>query len=123
MGIFGGLSTPLGEKVDKTVIAKGTRVTGVIHTDILLMIDGEMEGEVHSSSNVSVSVNGAYHGKISAKHITVSGRMEGDIRCERLEILKNGVVNGEAVVRELTVEPGGRFFGQSSEAKPAESGA
>lgn len=118
MGIFSSLPASVGEKTDKTVIAKGTRITGAIHTDALLMIDGSMEGEIQSSSDVSIGLNGRYSGKLSAKHVLVSGQVDGDIRCDRLEVLKSGVVNGDVLVRELTIEAGGRFFGQSREAAP-----
>ncbi|MBI5331019.1 MAG: polymer-forming cytoskeletal protein [Betaproteobacteria bacterium] len=120
MGIFNSLPGAVGERTDKTVIAKGTRITGTIHTDVLLMIDGAVEGEVHSSTDVSVGIHGCFVGTMNAKHILVSGQTEGSITCDRLEILKSGVVNGDVVLRELTIESGGRFFGQSREAKAAE---
>lgn len=120
MGIFNSLPAAVSEKADKTVIAKGTRFSGTIHSDALLMIDGHVEGEVISSSDVSVGNNGHFIGQMRAKRILVSGQVEGDLESERLEVLKSGLVNGNLVVQELTIEPGGRFFGQSREAnKPA----
>lgn len=116
MGIFNSLPSSVSEKTDKTVIAKGTHITGTIYTDALLMIDGHIEGEVQSTSDVSVGLNGRFTGQMNAKHILVSGSVDGDLECERLAVLKSGVVNGNMVVRELTIEQGGRFFGQSREA-------
>ena len=116
MGIFNSLPSSVSEKADKTVIAKGTHITGTIDTDALLMIDGNIEGEVQSTSDVSVGLNGRFIGQMNAKHILVSGSVEGDLECDRLEVLRSGVVNGNVVVRELTIEQGGRFFGQSREA-------
>ncbi len=119
MGIFNSLPHSVGERTDKTVIAKGTRIAGAIHTDVLLMIDGAVEGEIHSSTDVSVGIHGCFVGNLHAKHVLVSGQTEGNITCDKLEILKSGVVNGDVVLKEITIESGGRFFGQSREAKAA----
>ena len=53
------------------------------------------------------------------RKVIVSGKAEGSITCERLEILSSGMVTATAEVRDMTIEPGGRFFGQSREAAAA----
>lgn len=116
MGLFARIPNSVGEKTDKTVIAKGTRIVGRLEMEALLLIDGEVEGELVSSSEVSIGMNGHFKGELAAKQVIVSGRTEGTITCDKLEILSNGSVTGTAEVRELTVEPGGKFFGQSREA-------
>lgn len=116
MGFFGGLPAAVGEKAEKTVIARGTRITGQIHTDALLLIDGLVEGDLTSTTEVSVGANGQFKGNITSSHLIVNGHLEGTVRCDKLEILKNGLVKGEVSLKEFTIEPGGRFFGQSREA-------
>ncbi len=117
MGIFGGLSSSVGERTEKTVIAKGTRIKGELDTDALLLIDGEWEGEIRSSTEVSIGSNGHFKGVLSAKRLIVNGKLEGSVCCDKLEVLKNGLVEGEVQLKEFTIEPGGRFFGQSRQAK------
>jgi cytoskeletal protein CcmA (bactofilin family) len=116
MGLFDRIPNTVGEKTDKTVIAKGTRIVGKLDLSVLLLIDGEVEGEVVSASDISIGTNGHVKGDLRAKKIIVSGKAEGTLNCERLEILASGVVTGTAEVRDMTIEPGGRFFGQSREA-------
>jgi cytoskeletal protein CcmA (bactofilin family) len=116
MGIFDRIPNTVGEKTDKTVIAKGTRIVGRLDLEVLLLIDGEVEGEIVSASDVSVGTNGHFKGDLRAKKVIVSGKAEGTVACERLEILSSGTVTGTAEVRDMTIEPGGRFFGQSREA-------
>jgi len=122
MGLFERIPNAVGEKTDKTVIAKGTRIVGKLDLKALLLIDGEVEGEIASESEVSVGANGHFKGDLSACKVIVSGRLEGTVRCERLEILSQGTVSGTAEVREMTIEPGGRFFGESREAAAPASG-
>lgn len=116
MGLFDRIPNTVGEKTDKTVIAKGTRIVGKLDLAVLLLIDGEVEGEVVSSSDISIGGNGHVKGDLRAKKVIVSGKAEGTIACDRLEILASGIVTGTAEVRDMTIEPGGRFFGQSREA-------
>ncbi len=122
MGLFERIPNAVGEKTDKTVIAKGTRIVGKLDLKALLLIDGEVEGEIASESEVSVGANGHFKGDLSARKVIVSGRLEGTVHCERLEILSQGTVSGTAEVREMTIEPGGRFFGESREAAAPASG-
>lgn len=116
MGLFDRIPNTVGEKTDKTVIAKGTRIVGKLDLSVLLLIDGEVEGEVTSNSDISIGTNGHVKGELRANKIIVSGKAEGTLVCERLEILASGIVTGTAEVRDMTIEPGGRFFGQSREA-------
>ncbi len=117
MGLFGGIPAAVGEKAEKTVIARGTRITGQIHTDALLLIDGIVEGDIVSSTEVSIGNNGRFKGTVTANHLTVNGSLEGQVRCDKLEILKSGLVKGDITIKDLTIEPGGCFYGQSHEAE------
>lgn len=117
MGIFGGLSSSVGERTEKTVIAKGTRIKGELDTDALLLIDGDWEGTIRSGTEVSIGANGHFKGQLSAKRLIVNGKLEGTVCCDKLEVLKNGLVEGEVQLKEFTIEPGGRFFGQSRQAE------
>jgi cytoskeletal protein CcmA (bactofilin family) len=122
MGLFDRIPNTVGEKTDKTVIAKGTRIVGKLDLDVLILVDGEVEGDLNSSSDVSVGTNGHFKGNMHAKKVIVSGRLEGTINCDRLEILSSGTVTGTAEVRDMTIEPGGRFFGESREAAAPATG-
>lgn len=113
MGIFGGLSSAVGEKTEKTVIAKEARLKGDLETDALLLIDGQWMGEIRSTTEVSIGANGHFIGNLWAKHLVVNGQIEGSVHCDKLEILKNGRVEGEVYLKEFVIEAGGHFYGQS----------
>ena len=80
-----------------------------------------MKGRLRSSLNVSVGVNGQFDGEIEAKKVMISGRVDGTIDAERLEIVSTGRVTGEIKVTELVIEPGGQFSGTSQIKEAGES--
>ena len=79
-----------------------------------------MSGKLSSTCNISIGVNGEFDGEILARKVVVSGRVEGSIDAERLEIVSTGKVRGEIHVTELVIEPGGQFSG-SSEIKSSDA--
>lgn len=72
-----------------------------------------MSGTLLSSMNVSIGVDGEFDGDIRAKKVVISGRVDGTIDAERLEIVSTGRVTGEITATELVIEPGGSFSGTS----------
>lgn len=77
-----------------------------------LHLDGVVEGAIRAV-NVSIGKAGVLKGEIVAGHVTVSGRIEGKLRCELLELLDGCHVMGEVQCVDLVVEKGARFVGSS----------
>lgn len=80
-----------------------------------LHLDGQMDGNINAV-NVSIGKTGLFKGDLIATHITVSGRIDGKIRCELLELLDGCHVHGEVLCRDLVVEKGAKFVGSTREA-------
>lgn len=76
-------------------------------------IDGRVEGTIDSKADVAVGESGHFEGTITAKNIVVSGQMNANVDCQRLEIVATGQVNGEVITDDLVIESGGRFIGKS----------
>lgn len=76
-------------------------------------VDGRIEGDVQSESNVVVGSEGYLKGQIKAGTVVVSGRIDGSISADRLEIIAGGCVEGDVHIVDLVIEPGGRFNGSS----------
>lgn len=72
-----------------------------------------MEGSIRSEADVSIGQRGQFDGDIVAGRVLVSGRFQGRIEADRLEIVAGGEVTGEIQVSELVIESGGRFNGSS----------
>lgn len=78
-------------------------------------VDGHIDGIVETSYDISIGQNGSLNGLIKARSIFLSGKLEGKVACERIEILETGKLVGELISGELTIETGGKFIGQSRE--------
>lgn len=60
-----------------------------------------------------VGSKGVIQGTVKADSVVVSGRIEGSISANRLEIIAGGTVQGDVHIVDLVIEPGGRFNGSS----------
>ena len=68
---------------------------------------------MQSESNVVIGADGYLKGQIKAATVVVSGRVDGSIAADRLEIIADGAVEGDVHTVNLVIEPGGRFNGSS----------
>ena len=130
MAIFGKNRPQQGAGHGATIIAAGTQLVGNLSLSDRLHVDGRVDGDVQSESGVVVGTEGVIEGTVKADEVVVSGRIQGSISANRLEIIAGGTVEGDVHTVNLVIEPGGRFngsseilaAGQSSKAKkePAE---
>ncbi len=96
-----------------TLLGKGTTWKGDIHSGPnSIRVEGTVEGTIHSEGEVTVAPSGIVKGTIHAKHLIVTGRVEGIFKiAECLEIHGTGWVEGEVEVGSLVVDEGGTLQG------------
>lgn len=96
-----------------TLLGKGTTWKGDIHSGPnSLRIEGSVEGAIHSEGEVTIAPTGYMKGTIHAKHLIVTGKVEGVFKiAECLEIHGTGWVEGEVEVGSLVVDEGGTLQG------------
>jgi cytoskeletal protein CcmA (bactofilin family) len=109
-------------------IGKSVVIKGELSGSEDIYLDGHVEGTIRlSGSSLTVGPNGRVHGSITAKNITVSGSLDGDIHTgERTEFRKTAVVNGDVQTRRIAIEEGAFFKGKLeilSESQPQPSAA
>lgn len=103
-------TTPGGlANIGKTVTIKGD-VSGSED----LYIDGLLEGSIQLSGNsVTVGPNGRVKADVTARNLTVSGTLDGNVHAsERTELRKTAVVNGDVQTRRIAIEEGAYFKGR-----------
>lgn len=94
-----------------------TRYVGKIDTDEPLLIQGPVEGEVKSSSEVEIGETGVVTATISARTIVISGRVIGDCTAsEKLEIRASGRLSGSIHAARIVIAEGAEFKGTSQTA-------
>ncbi len=137
MGIFGGQSrkpevvepvvveaepveaaeeaVELPEPRKRTVIAEEISLSGDLHGNGEVEIEGVVEGEIRVSGSVTVSATGSVKGPIEADVVRIAGRVDGNvIACEHLRLEKTGIINGDVVCVSFVLEDGGRLNGRAT---------
>jgi len=122
MAIFGKERAQQDARNGSTIVAAGTQFVGNLTLSDTLHVDGRIDGDVESESNVVIGAEGYLKGRIKAGTVVISGRVDGSISARRLEIIAGGCVEGDVHIVDLVIEPGGRFNG-SSEILAAENAA
>ncbi|PHY89583.1 bactofilin family protein [Campylobacter vulpis] len=114
MAIFNkGSVSPANPSSETTVISSGAKIEGKFYFASMLHVDGELNGIIHSESIVVIGKNGNLKGELKSDKIVVNGVFEGELEANSLEILAGGFVSGNIVIKEISIESGGRFNSSS----------
>ena len=70
-------------------ILEGTKIIGDIITETPFKINGNIEGNLISKSNVEIGKTGAVNGNINCAEADIEGTIEGKIEVTELLILRN----------------------------------
>jgi cytoskeletal protein CcmA (bactofilin family) len=96
----------------ETIIGKDTHFKGNITAKGSIRVDGQLDGEVTTSSDVVVGVAGDVTVQIKARNVTVAGKVTGNIDAvEKLELLPTAKLCGDIKVGMLIVGEGAVFKG------------
>lgn len=106
---FGGVKSE-----ETTIISNGVKIEGKITSSGNIRVDGEVQGDILSQSNVSVGENGQVNGQINAEIITIGGKVSGTVKAkEKLVLDAKGNLKGDIFTKILVVEAGAKFDGKS----------
>ena len=97
-----------------TIITAGAKTTGEINLSCKLYVDGEIEGKITSSQDITIGHSGHIKGEILAKKLVIQGLVEGSVDAEIVEIKASGHFKGEIKSQELIIESKGIFEGNST---------
>ena len=114
-----------GERQSLAQIGKSLKLKGEITGNEDLYIDGEVEGTVELKGNsLTVGPNGNVHADVSARSITILGRLQGNVKAgERTAIRKTGSFEGELLTAQIVIEDGAVFRGSIDIVKPGQNAA
>ncbi len=105
---------PQYEKFD-TLIGKTTIVEGVIKTEEPLRIDGKVQGEVISKSDLIIGEKSYITGDVSCQNVMLAGTVQGNITAKgQLHITSSGKLHGDASIGSFIVDERGVFDGKCS---------
>jgi cytoskeletal protein CcmA (bactofilin family) len=99
---------------EATVISKGVKIEGKLSCSGSIRIDGDVQGDINSQSNVVVGENGRVNGQINADSITIGGQVTGTVKAkEKLVMDSKGNLKGDLFTKILLMEAGAVFNGNS----------
>lgn len=105
-----------------TFISSETTLVGNLSGHGNMVIEGHLDGNIHSTHQVRIEPEGQVKGDIHAHHIVVNGRVEGRLYADAITLQPEGHIEGDLVTDALIIEKGGVFIGQSllkTEVQPA----
>lgn len=113
MAIFNKTDADTPASSETTIIASGAKIDGVFNCHSRLHVDGEVNGQIHSKSIVTIGKGGKISGEITANRLIVNGLFEGDANCDGVEVLAGGKFLGKVISKELMIEAKAQFEGES----------
>lgn len=118
---------PLGATSDRATARLGAslHVKGEITGNEDLHVDGTVEGLIHlDDRKLTVGASAKVTADIIAREVVVYGSVKGNLRAkDRIEIKKDGSVNGDLTTARIMIEDGAYFKGSIEIDKAAEKEA
>jgi cytoskeletal protein CcmA (bactofilin family) len=115
---------PLGATADRAIARLGSslHVKGEISGNEDLLIDGSVEGLIQlDERKLTVGPAAKVTADIIAREVVVYGNVKGNLRAkDRIEIKKDGSVNGDLTTARIMIEDGAYFKGSIEIDKSAE---
>jgi cytoskeletal protein CcmA (bactofilin family) len=115
---------PLGATADRSTARLGPslHVKGEISGNEDLVIDGSVEGLVQlDERKLTVGATAKVTADVIAREVVVFGTVKGNLRAkDRIEIKKDGSVNGDLTTARIMIEDGAYFKGSIEIDKTAE---
>jgi cytoskeletal protein CcmA (bactofilin family) len=107
------LGTVTGQE-DFTFLGKDVVFKGILTLEGNVQVDGQLEGELHSTGTLTVGEHAVIKGNITAGTLITSGKIKGNvIASEKIKILKPGIVIGDIRTPAISIEAGAHFHGLS----------
>jgi cytoskeletal protein CcmA (bactofilin family) len=95
------------------IITPGTVCEGKLRSPGNIRIEGRMVGEVVAGQNLSIASTGEVDGNVSAKIVTIGGKITGGILAqEKLVFEAKAVVRGDIRATKLVIDEGAQFDGK-----------
>ena len=93
-------------------LVEGTKIIGDVFSESNLRIDGEIQGNISTSSKVVIGESGILRGNLTCLEADIEGTIEGKLVIENLLILREQAkVQGDILTSKLHIEEGAVFVG------------
>lgn len=88
-----------------TIIGKGSAVSGDLRINGVIRIDGDVDGNIETSSNIIIGENARIKGNITASSATIGGIVLGDVVAPKgIHLLSTCAIIGDLTTKSLQIE-------------------
>jgi cytoskeletal protein CcmA (bactofilin family) len=99
---------------ETTIISNGVKIEGKISCSGNIRVDGEIQGDIVSQSNITIGELGQVKGQINGEAVTIGGKVSGTVIAkEKLVLDSRGNLKGDIFTKNLSIEAGAKFDGKS----------
>ncbi len=108
----------------RNVLSTDVEIKGIVKFTNDLVVDGKIEGEIHSDGNLTVGENARIKAEIKTATVVVYGKVHGNLTAtDRVELKASAEVVGDIKAKTLSIEAGAIFVGKSTVGTPANAPA
>ena len=106
------------------MLSSDVEIKGTVRFTNDLVVDGKIEGEIHSEGNLTVGENARIKAEIKTGTVVIYGKVHGNITvADRVELKASAEVVGDIKAKTLSIEAGAIFVGKSTVGTPAQGAA
>jgi cytoskeletal protein CcmA (bactofilin family) len=107
-------------EAELSLVGTKTTIEGIIRTEGSIRIDGKLVGDVLAKANAAVGITGVVEGNMTARSISVAGKVNGTVTAhEKLILEGKSVMHGDIRAARLVVDEGAMFDGKCAMTAPA----
>jgi cytoskeletal protein CcmA (bactofilin family) len=105
----------------RNVLSSDVEIKGTVKFQHDLIVDGKIEGEIHSTGNLTVGENARIKAEIKTGTVVIYGKVHGNMTAtDRVELKSSAEVIGDIKAKVLTIEAGAIFVGKSTVGTPSQ---
>jgi len=106
----------------RNVLSSDVEIKGIVKFQHDLIVDGKIEGEIHSAGNLTVGENARIKAEIKTATVVVYGKVHGNMTItDRIELKSSAEVIGDIKANTLVIEAGAIFVGKSTVGTPTQA--
>ena len=103
----------LGEKKAASILGPTLKFKGELTANEDLVIQGQVEGSIKHSSNLTIGEEGKLKASVEADHIAIEGEVKGDVSGATSVVVKESAnVDGNIFSPTVTLREGATFNGR-----------
>jgi cytoskeletal protein CcmA (bactofilin family) len=107
------ISDTLPEPGLTTMVTAATLITGEIHGQGDVNLEGRLTGNIEIEGLLFVGEKGSFNGEATAENMIIEGRVEGQIKANaKIEIRGSGHIQGNIICQQIVIAEGAFLDGK-----------